>query len=233
MKNKQFITLSYRISDLTFDKIKFLDCLAWQVPGWHVKNCKTTQISSRACAVQSELCRCLLMEWKRKLVENLNAITPLFFHCPVSFSPMSILVVLTGRGIKTITWSARDMTKPAKWVCAQRRLRSAWASAQSDQSLRLRLMGSEGPKLSSCGQRRLWSDWADAQADLSLHWAHTHFVGFVLSWLTYLPNKYVCYSYQVEFVKRKGKKKFNRSLIQNHTKILCIDVDVLYIYEPL
>ena len=33
-------------------------------------------------------------------------------------------------------------------------------------------------------QRRLWSDWADAQADLSLHWPHTHFVGFVMSWLT-------------------------------------------------
>ena len=26
------------------------------------------------------------------------------------------------------------MTKPTKWVCSQRRLRSAWASAQSDQS---------------------------------------------------------------------------------------------------
>ena len=31
---------------------------------------------------------------------------------------------------------SRNMTKPTKWVCAQRRLRSAWASAQSDQSLR-------------------------------------------------------------------------------------------------
>ena len=28
-----------------------------------------------------------------------------------------------------------DMTKPTKWLCAQRRLRSAWASAQSNQSL--------------------------------------------------------------------------------------------------
>ena len=28
-----------------------------------------------------------------------------------------------------------------------------------------------------------WSDWADAQADLSLRWEHTHFVGFVMSWL--------------------------------------------------
>ena len=32
-------------------------------------------------------------------------------------------------------------------------------------------------------QQRLWSDWADTQADLSLRWAHTHFVGFVMSWL--------------------------------------------------
>ena len=34
-------------------------------------------------------------------------------------------------------------------------------------------------------QRRLWSDWAEAQADLSLRWAHSHFVGFVMSWLNY------------------------------------------------
>ena len=31
---------------------------------------------------------------------------------------------------------SRDMTKPIKWLCDQRRLRSVWASAQSDQSLR-------------------------------------------------------------------------------------------------
>ena len=30
-----------------------------------------------------------------------------------------------------------------------------------------------------------WSDWADAQADLSLCWAHTHSVGFVMSWLRF------------------------------------------------
>ena len=33
---------------------------------------------------------------------------------------------------------------------------------------------------------RLWLDWVDAQADLSLHWAHTHLVGFVMSWFNYL-----------------------------------------------
>ena len=40
-------------------------------------------------------------------------------------------------------------------------------------------------------ERRFWSDWADAQADLSLRWAHTHFVGFVLSWLIYFAYNYV------------------------------------------
>ena len=34
-----------------------------------------------------------------------------------------------------------SMTKPTKWMCAQRWLRSAWASAQSDQSLRFMLSG--------------------------------------------------------------------------------------------
>ena len=31
---------------------------------------------------------------------------------------------------------SRDMTKSTMWLCAKRRLRSAWASAQSDQSFR-------------------------------------------------------------------------------------------------
>ena len=34
-------------------------------------------------------------------------------------------------------------------------------------------------------QRRLWSDWAEAHADLSLRWAHSHFVGFVMSRLSF------------------------------------------------
>ena len=35
-------------------------------------------------------------------------------------------------------------------------------------------------------QRRLWSDRANARADLSLRWAHSHFVGFVMSRLNWL-----------------------------------------------
>ena len=36
---------------------------------------------------------------------------------------------------------SRNMTKPTMWLCAQRRLTSAWASALSDQSLRCALNG--------------------------------------------------------------------------------------------
>ena len=75
-------------------------------------------------------------------------------------------------------YMSHDMTKQTKWLCAQRRLRSAWASVQSDQSSSLstwRNLGSLATHLSA--QRRLWSDWADAQADLSLRWTHSHTVG--------------------------------------------------------
>ena len=86
------------------------------------------------------------------------------------------------------------MSKPTKWVCAQRRLRSAWASAQTDQSLHYPHEESLGPKLPIDAQRRLWSDWADAPADLSLRWVHSHFVGFVTSrlkqCLSYWNNKW-------------------------------------------
>ena len=42
---------------------------------------------------------------------------------------------------------SRDMTKPTNRVCAQRRLRSAWASVQSDQSLRCPHEENLGPEL--------------------------------------------------------------------------------------
>ena len=58
-----------------------------------------------------------------------------------------------------------------------------------------------------------WSDWADAQADLSLRWAHSHFVGFVMSRLklflksmhthTHLTNEIFVYdvnNYSMEYL---------------------------------
>ena len=75
-------------------------------------------------------------------------------------------------------WSWDKKKNKEKWqnqqndLCTQRRLRSAWAFAQSDQSFRCPHDESR--------QQRLWLDWADAQADLSLCWAHSYFVGFVM-----------------------------------------------------
>ena len=47
--------------------------------------------------------------------------------------------------IKAKDYMSHDMTKPTKWLCAQRRHRSAWVSAQSDQSLRWLHEESVGP----------------------------------------------------------------------------------------
>ena len=67
--------------------------------------------------------------------------------------------------------------RPAKTLT-----RLGMASAQSDQSFHcMKKAWVLSYPLSA--QRRVWSVWADAQADLSLHWAHTHFAGFVMSWL--------------------------------------------------
>ena len=55
--------------------------------------------------------------------------------------------------------------------------------AKTQISLAIRPVWSESSLYAQRWQRRLWSDWADAQADLSLWWAHTHFVGFVMSQL--------------------------------------------------
>ena len=67
------------------------------------------------------------------------------------------------------------MTKPTKWLCAQRRLiRLLWSVFV----VRMKKACVLSYPLSA--QRRLCSDWEDAQADLSLRWAHCHFVGFVV-----------------------------------------------------
>ena len=75
-------------------------------------------------------------------------------------------------------------------MCAQRRLRSDWGSAQSDQSLRC---PSEDWVLSYrlSALRRLWSDWADAQADLSLRWTHSSFCLFCHEAAQFIINVWV------------------------------------------
>ena len=63
-------------------------------------------------------------------------------------------------------------------MCAQRRLKSAWASSQSDQSSlsAWRKLGSLATHWAH--SQKLWSDWADAKADLCLCRAHMSFCWF-------------------------------------------------------
>ena len=72
----------------------------------------------------------------------------------------------------SVIWAA-SWQNQQNGIRAQRRLKSAWASAQSDQSFRCPLEENMGSYYPLSAQRRLWSDWADTQADMSLRWAHT------------------------------------------------------------
>ena len=69
---------------------------------------------------------------------------------------------------------SRLVTKPTKWVCAQRRLGSAWAFAQSDQSLRCPHEESLNPYLPTERTAKTLIRLGGC-----LHWAHSHIVGFV------------------------------------------------------
>ena len=68
--------------------------------------------------------------------------------------------------------------KTNKITCAQWSLRSAWASAQSGQSLRYPHEEAWGPSLPFTAHSEDWSDWADARADLRLRLAHMWFFWF-------------------------------------------------------
>ena len=60
--------------------------------------------------------------------------------------------------IKTVNLS-RLVTKPTMWLCAHRRLRSTWASAQIGQSS-LSAWRNLGPLVTHWAHSEDWSDWA-------------------------------------------------------------------------
>ena len=91
--------------------------------------------------------------------------------------------------------SPTSCKRPIKWAATWQNQQNGCASSEdSDQpghppslirvfAVRMKKHWALSYPLSA--QRRLWSYWADSQADLSLRWAHTHFVGFVMSWLKF------------------------------------------------
>ena len=88
---------------------------------------------------------------------------------------------------------SHDMTKPTKWVCAQRRLRSAWASAQSDKSLRCPPEECLGPELNIERTAKTLirlggcPGWSESSLGAQPHCRFCHVVGH-LSYTLYEPE---------------------------------------------
>ena len=78
---------------------------------------------------------------------------------------------------------SRLMTKPTKWLCVQQRLRSAWASTQSDQSSLCAQLVAKDPSILHADSKD--SDQTGRMPRLSWVFAGRtfHFVGFVMRWL--------------------------------------------------
>ena len=84
-----------------------------------------------------ELYSCWLWTLYQEIIKILKSL------CLTTFNCWTQIFYLNALNSAFIRWSHMNciMTKPTKWVCAQQRLRSAWASAQSDQSLCCALSG--------------------------------------------------------------------------------------------
>ena len=89
--------------------------------------------------------------WNKK-VEHMTCTTLIdqtiiFFLISVSCIRKQIYLqqIVKLKGFKYKDDMSRRVTKPTMWLCAQRRLRSAWASAQSDQSTLCAQWVAKGP----------------------------------------------------------------------------------------
>ena len=77
-------------------------------------------------------------------------------------------------------------------------------------------------------QQRLWSDWADAQADLNLRWAHSHFVGFVMSRLHLTPQQHGADTRMITEVLTAygGKQYFHHKVLMSCQRFVHTDIKV-------
>ena len=102
------------------------------------------------------------------------------------------------------------MIKQTKWVCAQRRLRSAWDSTQSDQSspcAQWVAKDSSCLRIPAVFMRTVKTLLRLGRPDLSLRWAHTHFVGFDISRLKYtIFFSFLCYIRNAQWLPAKTFK---------------------------
>ena len=85
--------------------------------------------------------------------------------------------------IKEIRQVSHDMSKPTKWVCTQRRLTSAWASAQSDQSSQCAQWVAKDPSFLHADSKDSDQTWQMPRLIQVFAGCTLFFVGFVMSWL--------------------------------------------------
>ena len=77
-----------------------------------------------------------------------------------------------------IIWAASWQSQQND-LCAQQRLRSTGASAQSDQYSLCAQWVAKDPSFLHADSKD-WSDWAEMPRLICLCWAHCHFVGFIM-----------------------------------------------------
>ena len=119
---------------------------------------------------------------------------PLKFVLITAKSLISLLALTT----KPTTEVLRNISTSHKtWAATWQNQQNEYApSEDSDQPHEESL--SAWRKLGSLATHWVHNEDSDAQADLSLHWAHTHCVGFDMSWLTSISNAWGCNSHLQE-----------------------------------
>ena len=106
------------------------------------------------------------------------------FHC-VLIKPVYFLVITNPRYCSTME-PRHDKTNKVSVRPAKTQISLGIRPVWSESSLYVQWVGKDPRFLHADSED--WSDWADAQTDLSLRWAHTHFVGFVMSRLNGLQS---------------------------------------------
>ena len=110
--------------------------LCCSLPGWY---------NTYTCYSQNFKTLVSLCSWAGRFESYLVANPEdRFTRDKAQFNITLYMKALHGRCATDFNWKrimSRLMTKATKWQCAQWRLRSAWASAQSDQNLRCALSG--------------------------------------------------------------------------------------------
>ena len=90
-------------------------------------------VESPSCLLLAIFLQTKLQFLTYKTKENRKCVFSVYLLCDFQF----VLLKRTLGGGNYTSFMSHDMTKPIKWVYTQRRLISTWASAQSDQGLRL------------------------------------------------------------------------------------------------